>query len=84
LTAEQERASVLALRRFERRCYIVAVTDAVLARVRRPFPVEPIRTLDAVHLATAELLGEPPPLMTIVTRDDRVRENAVALGYAIA
>ena len=75
---------MLALRRFERRCYVVAVTDAVLARVRRPFPVEPIRTLDAVHLATAELLGEPPPLMTIVTRDDRVRENAVALGYAIA
>ena len=57
LTAEQERASVQALRRFERRCYVVAVTDAVLARVRRPFPVEPIRTLDAVHLATAELLG---------------------------
>ena len=73
-----------ALRRFERRCYVVAITDAVLARVRRPFPVEPIRTLDAVHLATAELLGEPPPLMTIVSRDDRVRDNAVALGFAIA
>jgi predicted nucleic acid-binding protein len=84
LTAEQERAAVLALRRFERRCYVVAVTDDVLARVRRPFPVEPIRTLDAVHLATAELVGEPPPLMTVVTRDDRVRENAIALGYAIA
>jgi hypothetical protein len=84
LTAEEERASVQALRRFERRCYVVAVTDAVIARVRRPFPVEPIRTLDTVHLATAELLGEPPPLMTIVTRDDRVRENADALGYAVA
>jgi predicted nucleic acid-binding protein len=84
LTPEQERALVLALRRFERRCYVVAVTDAVLARVRRPFPIEPIRTLDAVHLATAELLGEPPALMTIVTRDDRVRDNAVALGFAVA
>ena len=73
-----------ALRRFERRCYVVAITDAVLARVRRPFPVEPIRTLDAVHLATAELLDEPPQLMTIVSRDDRVRDNAVALGFAIA
>ena len=72
-----------ALRRFERRCYVVAVTDAVLARVRRPFPVEPIRTLDAMHLATAELLGEPPQLMTIVTRDQRVRQNAEALGYAV-
>jgi predicted nucleic acid-binding protein len=83
LTGDEERAAVRALRRFERRCYVVAVTDAVLARVRRPFPVEPIRTLDAVHLATAELLGEPPQLVTVVTRDARVRENARALGYVV-
>lgn len=84
LTPQQVRASVQALHRFERRCYVVAMTDGVLARVRRPFPVEPVRTLVAVHLATAESLGEPPPLMTIVTRDSRVGENAEALGYAIA
>lgn len=84
LTAEEERAAVRALRRFERRCYLVAVTDTVLARVRRPFSVEPIRTLDAVHLATTELLGEPPPLITVVTRDVRVRQNAEALGYTVA
>jgi hypothetical protein len=72
-----------ALRRFERRCYVVAVTDALLARVRGPFPVEPIRTLDAVHLATAELLGEQPVLVVVVTRDSRVRENAEALGYSV-
>ena len=83
LTADEERAVVRALRRFERRCYVVAVTETVLARVRRPFPVEPIRTLDAVHLATTELLGEPPPLITVVTRDVRVRENSEALGYSI-
>ena len=83
LTADQERAAVRALRRFERRCFLVAVTDAILTRVRRPFPIEPIRTLDAVHLATTELLGEPPPLIVVVTRDVRVRENAQALGYAV-
>lgn len=83
LRADEEQAAVRALRRFELRCYLVGVTDAVLARVRRPFPVEPIRTLDAVHLATMELLGEPPPLMVVVTRDTRVRENAEALGYAV-
>ena len=83
LTPEEERAAVRALRRFERRSFMVAVTDAVLARARRPFPIEPIRTLDAVHLATMELLGEPPPLVVVVTRDVRVRENAQALGYAV-
>jgi predicted nucleic acid-binding protein len=83
LTSAQEQAAVRGLRTFERRSFIVEVTSAVLGRVRRPFPVEPIRTLDAVHLATAELLGEPPSLVTIVTRDVRVRANALALGYAV-
>jgi hypothetical protein len=83
LTADQELAAVRALRRFERRCFLVGVTDAILTRVGRPFPIEPIRTLDAVHLATTELLGEPPPLIVVVTRDVRVRENAQALGYAV-
>src|SRR5262249_44088300 len=49
LTPADEQAAVRALRTFERRCFIVDVDRAVLARVRRPFPVEPIRTLDAVH-----------------------------------
>ena len=83
LTAQQERAAVRALRTFERRCFVLDVGRAVLDRVRRPFPVEPIRTPDAVHLATAELLGEAPSLLTIVTRDDRVRKNAEALGFTV-
>ena len=83
LTAAEEQATVRALRTFERRCFILDVDRGVLARVRRPFPIEPIRTLDAVHLATAELLGEAPQLVTIVTRDVRVRDNARALGYIV-
>lgn len=83
LTATEEQAAVRALQTFERRCFILDVDRAVLARVRRPFPVEPLRTLDAVHLATAELIGEPPQLVTIVTRDGRARDNARALGYIV-
>jgi uncharacterized protein len=83
LTLDQERAAIGALQVFERRCDVVAVSDAVLSRIRRPFPVEPVRTMDAVHLATAEVLGEPPQLVTIVTRDRRVRDNAQAQGYRI-
>ena len=83
LSEANERAATRGLQVFARRCDIVSVTDDVLARVGRPFPVEPIRTLDAVHLATAEVLAEPPALVTIVTRDTRVRDNARALGYAV-
>lgn len=84
LTPAEERRALRGLQTFERRCAVVAVTDAVLTRAGRPFPFEPVRTLDAIHLATAELLGEAPQLLTLVTRDDRIRENARALGYAVA
>jgi hypothetical protein len=39
--------------------------------------------VDAVHLATTELLGEAPQLVTIMTCDVRVRDNARALGYIV-
>jgi predicted nucleic acid-binding protein len=81
LNEVQERAAVRALRTFARRCDIVAITDEILDRAERPFPIEPIRTLDAIHLATAEALGEPPPLLGVLTRDTRVRDNAATLGY---
>jgi hypothetical protein len=45
--------------------------------------VEPIRTLDAVHLATAESLGDAPALLVVVTRDIRVRDNATAMGHPV-
>ena len=84
LTRDQERAAIRALETFARRCAIISITEAVLTRAGRPFPVEPIRTLDAIHLATVELLGEAPQLVTVLTRDTRVRENAQAFGYVIA
>jgi predicted nucleic acid-binding protein len=83
LNAVQQRAVVRALRTFAARCDIVAVTDEVLARAGRPFPAEPVRTLDAIHLATIELLGEPPVMVTVVTNDDRIRDNAAAHGYVV-
>ena len=83
VTAQQHRAALLSLRRFARRCHIVSVTEAILTRAGRPFPAEPIRTLDAIHLATAEALGEPPALVIIITRDIRVRENSTALGFSV-
>lgn len=83
LTPAQEKAALRALQTFERRCAVIPVMDAVLARAGRPFPVEPIRTLDAVHLATVAFLDEALQSVTIITRDARVGDNARALGYAV-
>lgn len=83
MTVDQERATIRGLRTFARRCELVAVSDEVLERAARPFPIEPIRTLDAIHLSSIELLRESPQLLTVVTRDNRVAANAVALGHPV-
>ena len=83
LSDAQERAAVRALHVFERRIDVVGVTDAILQRVRRRFPIEPVRTLDAVHLATADVIAESPQLITIITRDERVSANARGLGHPV-
>jgi predicted nucleic acid-binding protein len=82
LTESQERRAIHALQTFAARCDVVGVATSILERAGRPFPVEPVRTLDAIHLATIEFLADPPQLMTVLTRDTRVRDNARALGFA--
>jgi predicted nucleic acid-binding protein len=60
------------------------MSGRVLARARTPFPLEPVRTLDAFHLATAVAFREEIPDLVVVSLDERVRGNAEALGIEIA
>jgi len=54
----------------------------VLERARHPFPV-PLRTLDALHLASADWLrGEGFPVQ-IATYDARLKSAAVAMGFGV-
>jgi predicted nucleic acid-binding protein len=83
LTVAQERAALAAVNRFRRRCAVMPMTEDVLARAGKPFPVEPVRTLDAIHLATAGVLADEPQWLTVLTRDERIRANAALLGYSV-
>ncbi len=60
------------------------VSERVLVRARTPFPAEPVRTLDAIHLASALVAHEAYRGVTMVSFDDRVRANAHQLGMSIA
>lgn len=61
----------------------LAIADATCERAERPFPVEPVRTLDALHLATALMALEVYPELTVLTLDDRVITNASGLGLPV-
>ncbi|HJR35654.1 MAG TPA: type II toxin-antitoxin system VapC family toxin [Gemmatimonadales bacterium] len=62
---------------------LLDVSDRVAVRACGSFPVEPIRTLDALHLATAIVFGEAVGKIQVLSLDDRVRHNAGALGLAV-
>ncbi len=60
---------------------VLAIDREVVERARRPFRQEPIRTLDAIHLATALLGRSLVAEMEVLTLDNRIRDNARALGF---
>jgi predicted nucleic acid-binding protein len=62
---------------------IQPVDEWIWNRCSRPFPVEPVRTLDAIHLATVEKLSGVIDHLSILTTDSRIRENAKALGFSV-
>jgi predicted nucleic acid-binding protein len=52
-------------------------------RARRSFPVEPVRSLDAIHLATALAAGSVVPNLEILSLDERIRNSARELGFRL-
>ncbi len=63
---------------------VMDLVGDLVHRAARPFPKEPLRTLDAFHLASALIFDQALGSLRVLTRDDRVRENAAALGLAVA
>ncbi len=59
------------------------LSERVLARARARFPVEPIRTLDALHLATAAVFQEALGRVALLTLDERIETNAAGLGLEV-
>lgn len=62
----------------------VEISADVRARASRRFPVEPIRTLDAIHLATALELLRVVQELQVLSLDRRVVDNLEPLGLGRA
>lgn len=68
-------------RRVLARVDLVRVNDRVLSAAGALLPIE-VRSLDAIHLATAGRLGAD--LAEIVTYDERMADTAKAMGYRVS
>lgn len=70
-------------RAFAGNCTIAEVTPPVRDRAVVEFPAEPVRSLDALHLATMVVWSEMLGPLVMASCDQRVRANASALGFAV-
>jgi len=59
------------------------VSSEIVDRARRPFPVEPVRTLDAIHLASALAVRSAVPGIELLSLDDRIRQSGKQLGFRL-
>jgi predicted nucleic acid-binding protein len=59
---------------------ILRLGGDIVDRARRPFPCEPIRTLDAIHLACALSARAIIPDLRLLSLDQRIRASGKALG----
>jgi len=62
---------------------VLEMSREVAERAEASFPVEPVRTLDALHLASALLLRQALPDLRLLSSDDRVRANGRRLGFEV-
>lgn len=70
-------------RRLVDRVNLLEMSARVLGRALLPF-AQPVRTLDALHLATMDFLRQQGQSLALATYDQRLAAGAAALGFALA
>jgi predicted nucleic acid-binding protein len=70
-------------RHFIDRVNLLELSAPVLARALLPFP-SPVRTLDALHLATMDFMRAQGLALEVATYDQRLATAASAIGFALS
>jgi PIN domain len=63
--------------------HVLRIGPEVVDRARQPFPGDPIRTLDAIHLASVLVARSAVARLALLSLDDRIRGAGRKLGLAL-
>ena len=63
--------------------HVLRIAPEIVERARQPFPGEPIRTLDAIHLASALVARSAVAGLELLSLDERIRRAAARLGVRV-
>lgn len=83
LTAQQEAKLKGVLAGAERSWIVMEISASVQIRARASFPKEPVRTMDAIHLATALEFAGVYDAVSVASFDSRITDNLKPLGLAL-
>lgn len=81
ITAAERIRSLGLLEQISRAWFIMEMNFPVKKRAAETFPNEPVRSLDAIHLATALQFLEVYPALEFFTFDERISGNLGPLGF---
>jgi len=62
---------------------LLPISRDIVSRARQPFPGEPVRSLDAIHLASVLLAATSLPDVALLSLDHRVRTAGARLGLRV-
>jgi hypothetical protein len=63
--------------------HVLRIGSRIVERARQPFPGDPIRTLDAIHLSAALVARTAIAGLAVLSLDDRIRGSARRLGLTV-
>jgi len=63
--------------------HVLRIGPEIVERARRPFPGEPIRTLDAIHLASTVVARSAVAGLELLSLDDRIRKAGRRVGLRV-
>ncbi|HTT84375.1 MAG TPA: type II toxin-antitoxin system VapC family toxin [Rhizomicrobium sp.] len=62
---------------------VLRILPQIIARACEPFPGEPIRTLDAIHVASALHVRATLPRIALLALDNHIRKVGSGLGFPL-
>jgi len=63
--------------------HVLRITADIVDRARQPFPAEPLRALDALHLASALAARGSVAGIHLLSLDERIRRAGKQLGFRL-
>ena len=80
ITLEQRETLIQTFRDYLKSCFRMSIDESVVTGATEDFPVEPVRSLDAIHLSVASEYKKLYPALRMLTTDTRLKQNTASLG----